>query len=467
MFRKNDILELDIKEMSNLGAGIGHADGMAVFVKGAVSGDRVRAKVIKVDKKYLVARLEELLISSSERTDEAFCPAPEACGGCIYRHISYEHECDMKQKNVKGAFLRAGLSDVVIEPLRTTSEYSGYRNKAQYPFALVGGKLTVGFYAGKTHKVMPCFSCSLQPESFERIARAVCEFGDEKGYTVYDEESGRGLLRHLYLRYGAQSGEIMVCLVINGSSLPNEAELTERLSARFPEIKSILLNSNTQKTSVILGREYRVLGGREYIEDSLLGRRFRISPASFYQVNHDGAELLYAIAAERAALCSHETLLDLYCGIGTIGLCLASPETHLVGVEIVPSAVECAKVNAAANGFSNAEFFCGDAGDAENLVNAATTRCGDPEHTVVVVDPPRKGLDQALISHLADKAFPKIVYVSCDPDTLARDCARFRAHGYRIGSVTPVDMFPKTGHCETVVCLSREKVDELWTKGLK
>lgn len=453
MFRKNDILELDIEEINNLGAGVGHKDGMVIFVKGAVSGDRVKAKIIKVDKKYCVARLEQLLVASRERSSEVFCKAPEACGGCIYRHILYEHECEMKRRYVMGAFLRAGLSDVEVEPLRSTKQDKGYRNKAQYPFAMVGGRVKVGFYAGKTHKVMPCFSCTLQPEIFEKIAKFVCDFADEKRISVYDEQSGKGLLRHLYLRHGKASGEVMVCLVINGDKLPFEEEFSVRLRQTFPDVKSVMLNANRQKTSVILGREYRLLSGRSYIEDTLLGRRFRISPAAFYQVNHDGAELLYRIAAEQVALGPDETLLDLYCGIGTIGLCLASPRTHLVGVEIVPSAVECARENAKANGFGNAEFFCGDAGDAENLIDQAIKRCGDPEKTAVVVDPPRKGLDAVLIDHLTAKGFPRIVYVSCDPDTLARDCARFRARGYRIGPVTPVDMFPKTGHCEGVVSL--------------
>ncbi len=357
---------------------------------------------------------------------------------------------------MKNAFRKAGLTDILVDEVQTTGETVGYRNKAQYPFGRIGGRTVVGFYAGKTHKVIPVGDCALQPPMFGRICRLVCDFADKNGWTVYDEETGKGLLRHLYLRMGKHTGEIMVCLVVNGRELPHEAEFSAELCAAYPAVRSLMLNINTKSTNVVLGREYRTLRGRSYIEDTLLGRTFRIAPAAFYQVNHDGAELLYRLAAERAAMAPGDTLLDLYCGIGTIGLCLATPTTHLVGVEIVPSAVECAEENALANGFDHAEFFCGDASDAASLVQEATDKCGDPQKTVVVVDPPRKGLDEALIKHLASIGFPKIVYVSCDPDTLARDCARFATLGYTVGTVTPVDMFPRTGHVETVVRLWKD-----------
>ena len=261
----------------------------------------------------------------------------------------------------------------------------------------------VGFYAGKTHKVIPCAECSLQPDIFGEICRFVCEFADQNGWSVYDEETGRGLLRHLYLREGKSSGEIMVCLVVNGDRLPEETVFANVLCAAFDRVKSVILNTNTKNTNVVLGREYRTLLGNGYMEDVLCGKTFRITPASFYQVNHDGAELLYSLAAERAALREGDTLLDLYCGIGTIGISMAAPETRLVGVEIVPSAVECARENATRNGLTNAEFYCGDAGDVATLVDDALAKCGDLDRTVVVVDPPRKGLDSALVRYLADK----------------------------------------------------------------
>ena len=461
MFRKDEILTLDITEVNNLGCGVGRADGMVVFVKGAVSGDKVEAKVIKTAKNYLVGRLERILEPSPYRTDEPLCDAPLACGGCVYRHIEYAHELEAKRRYVEGAFRKVGLSDVVVETTRSTGVYRGYRNKAQYPFGLSGGKTAVGFYAERTHKVIPCTDCALQPRIFGEICRFVCEFADAHAWSVYDEEVGKGLLRHLYLREGKKSGEVMVCLVVNGDRLPDEMAFSKALTAHFASVKSLMLNVNKRNTNVVLGREYRTLSGREYIEDVLCGKRFRIAPAAFYQVNHDGAELLYSIAAERAALRKGDTLLDLYCGIGTIGLSLADKDTRVVGVEIVEDAVRCAKENAWLNGMENAEFFCGDAGDAESLVNEALEKCGDPERTTVVVDPPRKGLEEALIRYLAKKEMKRIVYVSCDPDTLARDCALFHALGYEIGTVTPVDMFPKTGHVESVVCLTRRLDNEL------
>ncbi|MBO5305800.1 MAG: 23S rRNA (uracil(1939)-C(5))-methyltransferase RlmD, partial [Clostridia bacterium] len=455
MFHKDEILTLDITEVNNLGCGVGKSDGVVVFVKGAVSGDRVEAKIIKVAKSYLVGRLEKIVVPSPHRAKEALCDAPLACGGCVYRHMEYAHELDMKKRYVEGAFRKAGLADVTVEDVQTTGVCRGYRNKAQYPFGKVGGKIVVGFYAEKTHKVIPCTDCALQPALFGDICRFVCEFASAHAWSVYNEETGRGLLRHLYIREGKSSGEVMVCLVVNGDRLPDENEFSNALTARFACVKSLVLNRNEKNTNVVLGQNYRTLAGRGYIEDILSGKRFRIAPAAFYQVNHDGAELLYGIAAERAALREGETLLDLYCGIGTIGLSLASKNTRVVGVEIVESAVACARENAALNGMENTEFFCGDASDAERLVNEALERCGDPERTTVVVDPPRKGLDKALICYLADRQMKKIVYVSCDPDTLARDCALFRTLGYEIGAVTPVDMFPKTGHVETVCLLSK------------
>ncbi|MBE6661936.1 MAG: 23S rRNA (uracil(1939)-C(5))-methyltransferase RlmD [Ruminococcaceae bacterium] len=458
MFRKNEILTLDITEVNNLGCGVGKKDGVVAFVKGAVSGDRVEAKVIKVAKSFVVCRLEKLLVASPYRADKALCDAPLSCGGCVHRHIAYAHELDMKRRYVEGAFRKAGLADVMVDEVRTTGVYCGYRNKAQYPFGKIGGRTVVGFYAEKTHKVIPCTDCALQPALFGEICRFVCSFADAHAWSVYDEETGRGLLRHLYLREGKNTGEVMVCLVVNGDRLPDESEFSNALMTRFVCVKTLMLNKNTKNTNVVLGRDYRTLAGEGYIEDILCGKRFRIAPAAFYQVNHDGAELLYGIAAEKAALTQGETLLDLYCGIGTIGLSLADKDTRVVGVEIVEDAVVCARENAGRNGMENTEFFCGDAGDAESLVNEALKKCGDPKRTTVVVDPPRKGLDASLIRYLAEKQMKKIVYVSCDPDTLARDCAMFRTLGYEIGNVTPVDMFPKTGHVESVVGLTRRDI---------
>ncbi len=454
MFRKNEIVTLSILEINNLGSGVGKKDGMTFFVSGTVGGDEVEAEIIKVNKSYCVARLLRVLKPSAYRTAESFCGAPNACGGCVYRHIDYAYELSMKQNYVKNAFRKAGLPDIAVDEVRTTGELRGYRNKVQYPFGVIGGKAVVGFYAGKTHKVIPCRDCAIGNPVFNEIADAVCRFANETGLSVYNEETGKGLLRHLYLRIGKNTGEIMVCLVLNGNDLPGSEQFVQML-LQFSNIKSVMLNVNQKNTNVVLGREYKTLFGNPYIEDVLCGKRFRIAPAAFYQVNHDGAELLYATAAEKAALSGNETLLDLYCGIGTIGISLSDKVKKLVGIEIVEAAVDCARENAKRNGIADATFFCGDAGDAENLVEKALSLCG--EMPIVIVDPPRKGLDVSLIHCLADKQMEKIVYVSCDPDTLARDCAIFRARGYEIGMATPVDMFPRTGHIETVCLLSKLK----------
>ncbi len=459
VWRKGQSVELDITEINNLGSGVGHApDGRVVFIRGALTGERVRATVIKAASSFYVARLDAVLAPSPYRLppDAPDCGAGESCGGCIYRHITYEHELELKHNYVKNAFAKVGLSDVTVEPVRSTGKTAGYRNKAQYPIGTVSGRVVAGFYATKSHTILPADGCLLQPPVFSGIVREICEFCTEHGITTYQEETGRGLLRHLYLRRGEISGEIMVCLVINGETFPHVDALCAALTASHPEITSILLSHNLKNTNVVLGDRYTTLYGKDTIEDTLCGLRFRIAPDAFYQVNHDGAELLYALAAERAALSGNETLVDLYCGIGTIGLSMAHKARSLVGVEIVPAAARCATENAALNDIHSATFRCADAGAPDTLLACL----GDHTPDVVLIDPPRKGSTNELIDALAARNIKKIVYISCDPDTLARDCVRFRENGYEIGVVTPVDMFPRTGHCETVVLLSREKVDD-------
>ena len=457
--QKNDLITLSITEINNLGAGVGkHVDGRVVFVHGAVTGDTIEARVIKINKNFLVARLERILTPSPWRLPdgEAFCHAPTACGGCVYRHITYAHELELKQNYVKHAFIKAGLPDVEVETVRTTGKLCGYRNKAQYPFGRNKNGICVGFYAAKSHTLIPSEACPMQPKLFSRVAEWICRHAERAGWTVYDEETGKGLLRHLYLRYGEGTDQLMVCLVINGKHLPEVRPFIDGLVAAFPQTVSIMLNFNTKNTNVVLGEEYRLLHGTPYIEDVLCGKTFRISPQSFYQVNHDGAELLYLLAAERTGMRGQGTLLDLYCGIGSIGLSMAERAERLVGIEIVEQAVVCARENAARNGVGNAVFSCGDASDAEKLLDAAERDYGKIDADVVILDPPRKGSTPELITYLCNtRKTPRIVYVSCDPDTLARDCALFRQLGYEIGTVTPVDMFPRTGHVESVVCLTR------------
>ncbi len=462
--QKNDLLTLAITEVNNLGAGVGRGeDGRVVFVRGAVTGDTVRARLIKVNRSYLVARLEEVLIPSPHRLapEDEFCHAPESCGGCIYRHVGYEHELDMKRRYVEHAFIKAGLPEVTVEPVRSTGRMHGYRNKAQYPFGKTKNGVCIGFYATGSHTLIPCEACPMQPKLFADVAAHVCRFAERAGWSVYEETTGKGLLRHLYLRYGEGTDQLMVCLVLCGQHLPKAPAFVESLIAAFPETASVMLNINMKNTNVVLGPEYRTLYGTPYIEDVLCGKRLRIAPGAFYQVNHDGAELLYALAAERTGLTGQGTLLDLYCGIGSIGLSMAERAERLVGIEIVESAVVCARENAARNGVHHATFSCGDASDAEKLLDAAEAAYGPIEADTVILDPPRKGSTPELITYLCNtRKIPRIVYVSCDPDTLARDCALFRQLGYQIGTVTPVDMFPRTGHVETVCLLSKLHADQ-------
>ena len=447
---KNSVIELDITDLNNLGNGVGRIDGRVVFVRGAVSGDRVKARVIKINKSFLVARLEEIIIPSAER-EEGFCLAPLSCGGCVYRHIKYSHELELKYNYVKNAFAKAGIADANILPVLSAGRERAYRNKGQYPLTKIKGKTVAGFYAAKTHNVVPAEDCAIQNPAFAPILRLVCEIADELGWSIYDEEDKCGNLRHIYLRIGERTGEIMLCLVINGKEPLRTDLLISRVTEAFPAVVSIMLNFNDEDTNVVLGERYKLLFGKDGIEDELCGLKFFISPASFYQVNRDGAELLYARAREAAGLCGGERVADLYCGTGTIGLSMARDASELCGIEIVPSAVECAIENARRNGVDNARFICGDASSKEVILSAFGGNAPD----VVVIDPPRKGSTRELVDTLADIGVKKIVYVSCSPDTLARDATYFIDRGYVMGDVQPVDMFPRSGHVESVVRFER------------
>ena len=457
--QKNDTVTLRIEELNNLGSGVGHLpDGRVMFVRGTACGDELTAKVIKVASSYLVGRPMEYTALSPYRT-EPDCAAYPACGGCVYRHITYEHELEIKKNYVKAAFCKAGLPDVAVQDVRTTGEVAGYRNKAQYPVGNGEEGMIAGFYADHTHRILPTAHCQLQPPVFSAIVRDICAFCDAHGIRAYNEADGTGLLRHIYLRQGRVSGEVLLCLVICGERFPHAEALCEQLTAAHPSLVGILLNHNLKNTNVVLGERYTLLWGKGTLRDTLCGLEFDIAPASFYQVNHDAAELLYRLAKERAALSGKETLLDLYCGIGTIGLSMADGCARLVGIEIVPEAVENARENAAKNGVANALFFRGDVGDdgdVSSLLGEAEAALGTLHVDVAIIDPPRKGTTPALISLLSERQINRVVYVSCDVDTLARDCAIFRQHGYRIGEVTPVDLFPRTGHVESVVCLTRK-----------
>lgn len=440
--------------MTTEGSGIGRHDGMAVFVPNTAVGDTVLCHIIKAKKNYAVGKAYKVFEPSPDRV-EPDCPVAGKCGGCCYRHISYEAELRYKRQRVMDAFERIAHLSVDVLPVLGSEETLRYRNKAQFPVQLDRGHSPMfGFYAANTHRVVPCEDCLLQPELFGDVLTVVREWIIRRGITVYDEETHRGLLRHVYIRQGHYSQQLMVCLVVNGdpsTSVPRLSFLIDALKDTIPGFVSLSVNYNPAKTNVILGRETEVIYGDGAIEDELLGCTFRLSPRSFYQVNTPQAEVLYGCAAEKAGLTGSEVLLDLYCGTGTIGLTMADRCKHLYGVEIVPEAVEDAKKNAAANGIENATFLCGDAADA-----AARLKADGVQADVILVDPPRKGLSEQLVHTVADFGPAKVVYVSCDPATLARDCARFAERGYIAHEAQPVDLFPRTAHVETVVLLTKE-----------
>ncbi len=460
MLQKNSIHEIRVTDQNNLGFGVGRVDGMVVFIGGAVDGDLVRARIIRTASGYAVARVEELLEASPYRI-EPLCSAA-GCGGCAYRAVSPAHEAALKTARVRDAFRKHGLADVEILPLLAGEKRYGYRNKAQYPVAEDrDGNIKIGFYAPKSHRVVEAAACPLGDPRFAPVLETVRRLAKEYGIRPYREEDGSGLLRHIYLRGDSAGRELILTLVINRSALPKETAIVEELRRAHPSLVGILVNINRADTNVICGEEYRVLFGRDHMKDILCGVRLRITPASFYQVNHEATELLYRRAAELADLHGDELLLDLYCGIGSIGLSMAGRVRELVGIEIVESAVECARQNAADNGIGNASFFCGDAGDAEKLLATAETARGAAiRPDVVILDPPRKGSTPELLSYVARLAPSRIVYISCNPDTLARDAVILRDLGYRMGAVTPVDLFPGTGHVESVVRFDRENTEK-------
>lgn len=454
MKNKNDVITLKITDMNNLGCGVGRdTDGCVTFVNGAVTGDTVRATVIKVNKNYCVARLAEVLEPSPFRSKRDFCSAPASCGGCVYRNVTREYELESKRSYVEGLFRKAGFADVEVGNVLTTGKRERYRNKAQYPVRSTKNGMRAGFFGAKTHTIIGSECCMLEPEIFSDIVHTVCAFADENGISAYDELTGKGILRHIYLRRGEVTGELMVCLVINADSFPMVEKLVKILVAEHPDIAGVLLNINKKNTNVVTGSEYITVYGKPYIEDILCGLKFRISPEAFWQVNHDCAELLYKTAAERAELDGTDELLDLYCGTGTIGLSMASRCANVTGIEIVPGAVECARLNAAANGIENAEFVCADASDTQSVLESLGKQKN--RFDVAVLDPPRKGCTPELLGYIAKLGIPKLVYISCAPDTLVRDAAILRDLGYHVMSVDPVDMFPVTGHIETVCLLSK------------
>ena len=451
MLNKNDIIDLTVTGYSTEGYGVGKYDTMAVFVPFTAIGDKLKVRILKNKKTYAYGKIEEIIEPSNDRIEND-CKAFTKCGGCSFRHISYECEAKLKEQRVIDAFKRIAHIDIEPEKILSAENACRYRNKAQYPVGK-DDKVKLGFFAPHSHRIVEAADCKLQPECFEEILNTVRNWIEKNNISVYNEETHSGLIRHIYLREGRKTGEILFCLVINGRKIPKENELINALE-KFENIKSIMLNINTKDTNVILSDKFVNLKGDGYIEDILCGLKFRISPLSFYQVNAHQAQRLYEKAAEFADLKGDEILLDLYCGTGTIGLTMAHKVKSLIGVEIVEDAIKDAKINARLNGINNARFICADASKAAQKLFDEGIK---PD--VIVIDPPRKGCSKDVLETINNFNPERIVYVSCDPATLARDCRILTDLGYTVKKVCPCDMFPRTAHVETVVQLSRKTPD--------
>lgn len=443
---KNQEHTVTIEGYGEGGMGVARIDGRVVFVHGALRGEKCRVLILKTLKSVAFAKVLEVIEPSSERITPD-CPYFPRCGGCTYRHIRYEEELRLKKQRVQDNLSRIGGSDVTVEEILGARDTLRYRNKAQYPVSKDGA---VGFYRARTHEVIECEHCLLVKPEADAAAEALREYMQSCRVAGYDEKTGRGLVRHLYVRSNA-AGESLVCVLVNGDKLPKEDRLVTLLRDACPKCTGIVLGTNTKKGNVILGDRYRTLWGSDRLEDTLCGKTFRLSVPSFYQVNRVQAERLYAKAIEFASLTGQETVLDLYCGAGTITLALSDHAKKVLGAEIVPEAIGDARENAARNGVKNAEFFCGDASDVAKKLARENLR---PD--VITVDPPRKGLAADVVESIAEMQPGRVVYVSCDSATMARDVKRLADLGYTAQRACAVDMFPRADHIETVVLLSRE-----------
>ena len=473
MMQKNEIVKVKIEDIGVGGEGIGKVEGYTLFIKDAIIGDVVEAKVMKAKKNYGYARLMNVLTPSKDRVEEPVCPMARKCGGCQIQEMKYPAQLAFKEAKVRGNLERIGevpteLLDQIMHPA-VGMDGEGmqpfrYRNKAQFPIGTdKDGRVIAGFYAGRTHSIIENTDCALGVEVNEEILNCILDFMEEFKIPAYDEVKHKGLVRHVLLRYGFKTDEIMVCLVINGKTIPHCHDLVGRLR-QIPGMTSITLSTNTAKTNVIMGDTIRLLWGQEFITDYIGEIKYQISPLSFYQVNPVQTEKLYGLALDYAGLTGNEAVWDLYCGIGTISLFLAKKAKQVYGVEIVPQAIDDAKNNAKINDITNAEFYVGKAEEVlpEYYKEYEKTHNGETAHAdVIVVDPPRKGCEESLLQTIVDMQPEKVVYVSCDSATLARDVKFLRANGYELKDVTPVDQFPHTVHVETVVMLSHKKPDSV------
>ena len=463
---KNDIVTVEITDIGVSGEGIGHVDGYTLFIKDAVIGDVVEAKVMKAKKNYGYARLMKVLTPSEYRV-EPKCAFARRCGGCQIQEMSYDRQLVFKDQKIRGNLERIGgftkdQIDTVMQPVVGMEHPFGYRNKAQFPFGTdKEGNPITGFYAGRTHDIIANTDCALGVEQNKEILEIILQYMRENKIKSYDEKTGKGLIRHALIRYGFKTKEIMVCLVINGKKLPKAERLIEKL-IQIEGMTSITISPNTRRDNVIMGDSYEILWGQGYITDYIGNVKYQISPLSFYQVNPVQTEVLYGTALEYAGLTGKETVWDVYCGIGTISLFLAQKAQKVYGVEIVPQAIEDAKHNAEINEITNAEFFVGKAEEVLPEYYADYAKEHPGEHAradVIVVDPPRKGCERSVLDTMVQMEPERIVYVSCDSATLARDVKYLRENGYEIRKVKATDMFPMSVHVETVVLLSHKKPD--------
>ena len=450
--KKNDVINLNITSMTAQGSGVGRTDdGVVVFVPVSAVGDELEVRILKTKKTCVYGKIERI-VSPSESRIEPDCPNFSKCGGCVYRHINYNSEKEIKLNRVKDAVERiGGLKNIKLNKVVGNDNTDRYRNKAQLPAGNCPEGVKLGFYAPRSHRIIPCEDCLLQPVFFAKIMDITRNFMRFTEQSAYDEKTRKGKLRHLYIRYAEATDELMICYVINGKGLKREDILIAALKKEFPNLKSVIFNSNTENTNVVLGGKNRVAYGSDYITDILCGKRFKLSLPSFYQVNRAQAEKLYKIV-ENYAASQGGLLLDLYCGTGTIGLSMAHRFREIIGVEIVEDTVKNARENAQINNIKNAQFICGDAAYAAEELRKNRIK---PE--VAVLDPPRKGCGVELVKTVAGMKPERIVYVSCDPETLARDLKAFGGLGYKTMEITPVDLFSRTAHIESAALLKRVK----------
>ena len=449
MLEKGKLYEAVVCDYTAEGQGVAKIDGCAVFIPNAIAGEKYLVRIEKAQKTWAAGKIAEILEKSPHRVRRK-CPISSGCGGCDFWHMDYEEETRLKADRVLQCLNRIGGEQLTEMPILSAPTCEGYRNKAQYPVASQKGSAYAGFFKAGTHTVVENNRCLILPEETDRVKALVIDYVNQYRIPAYNETTHSGLLRHIYVRRGAVSGQILVCLAVNGRKLPHPEALIQKLQT-LPGFTTLVLSVNTQKGNTTLGDEFITLYGPGYIEDTLCGLNFRLSARSFYQVNHHQAQRLYEAAISQAQITKNDTVLDLYCGVGTITLCMAKAAGKVIGVEVVPQAVEDARDNAKRNGIENAEFFCGDAGQAALELEAKGIKAD-----VVVVDPPRKGLNSDAIEALSRFAPRRIVYVSCDPATLARDVALLKQRGYALQNALAADLFPRCAHVESIVCLCRQ-----------